>query len=219
MALSHDWPSFMAMLQRIRYRDGKIGVTTRNHYTEADWNVSNRWLVHDITAELGGDKAVKYDEKIDRAAFFKSRYGLTVDVPVEELRDVYIPFRDTTVVESRLQDGDFVNVVRAVRKKDDKGKEIAAGEPFVGHVGMVVNGPDGVVNMIHSIDAEVREEPVVDFIARSNEDRDEKIKAGKPVLMGFKFLRLEDDPLANLRKIDGDDAPRVTLPRGGRAKF
>ncbi|HVT29971.1 MAG TPA: N-acetylmuramoyl-L-alanine amidase-like domain-containing protein, partial [Lacipirellulaceae bacterium] len=54
MALSHDWPSFMRMLQRIRYRDGQLGVATRNHYTEADWNISNRWLVKDITKELAG---------------------------------------------------------------------------------------------------------------------------------------------------------------------
>ncbi|HEX4412246.1 MAG TPA: N-acetylmuramoyl-L-alanine amidase-like domain-containing protein, partial [Lacipirellulaceae bacterium] len=33
MALSHNWPSFMMMLQRIRYRNGHIGVATRNHYT------------------------------------------------------------------------------------------------------------------------------------------------------------------------------------------
>jgi len=33
MALSHDWPSFFTMLQRIRYADGQIGVLTRNHYT------------------------------------------------------------------------------------------------------------------------------------------------------------------------------------------
>ncbi len=45
MALAHDWPSFMALLQRIRYRDGRIGMLTRNHYTEADWVVNNSWLV------------------------------------------------------------------------------------------------------------------------------------------------------------------------------
>ena len=55
MALSHNWPGFMQMLQRIRYRDGQLGVATRNHYTEADWNISNRWLVEDITAELAGE--------------------------------------------------------------------------------------------------------------------------------------------------------------------
>ena len=60
MALSHNWPSFMKMLQRIRYRDGQLGVATRNHYTEADWNISNGWLVEDITAKLAGDTAVKF---------------------------------------------------------------------------------------------------------------------------------------------------------------
>ena len=44
MALSHSWEEFFWMLQRIRYKDGVIGVTSRNHYTEVDWNVNNTWL-------------------------------------------------------------------------------------------------------------------------------------------------------------------------------
>jgi hypothetical protein len=52
MALSRDWTGFMRLLQRVRYRDGQIGVVTRNHFTESDWNPSNRWLARDITAEL-----------------------------------------------------------------------------------------------------------------------------------------------------------------------
>jgi hypothetical protein len=220
MALARDWPGFMAKLQRIRYLDGRIGVATRNHYTEADWNVSNGWLVRDITAELADDKAEKFTQKIDRAAFLKKRYGLEVDVPIEQHADVYIPLSAMTLIESQLQDGDFVNVVRGVTKKDgDENSETFGGGAFVGHVGLVVNGPDGTVNMIHSAEPAVREEPIVDYIMRSNEDREKRVKEGKPVLLGFKFLRLEADPLANLRKIDGEDAPRVTLPRGGDAKF
>ena len=67
MALSHDWSSFLRLLQRIRYRDGRIGVATRNHYTEADWNPSNRWLVREITGELAAGTAVKFREQIGRA--------------------------------------------------------------------------------------------------------------------------------------------------------
>jgi hypothetical protein len=40
MALSRSWEKFFWMLQRIRYRDGAIGVSTRNHYTEMDWYVA-----------------------------------------------------------------------------------------------------------------------------------------------------------------------------------
>src|SRR5438445_790046 len=47
MALSKSWSEFFWMLQRIRYKDGVIGVTTRNHYTEVDWDAQNAWLVKD----------------------------------------------------------------------------------------------------------------------------------------------------------------------------
>ena len=60
MALSRDWTGFMRLLQRIRYRDGHLGVATRNHFTETDWNPSNRWLLHDITTELTGATPVKF---------------------------------------------------------------------------------------------------------------------------------------------------------------
>src|SRR3954469_11816904 len=92
MALSHDWPGFMRMLQRIRYRDGQLGVVTRNHYTEADWNISNRWLVEDLTPKLAGDTAVKFREIIDRSKFLKNRYGLTVKIPIEKHDDEYLPY-------------------------------------------------------------------------------------------------------------------------------
>jgi len=35
---------------------------------------------------------------------------------------------------------------------------------------------------------------------------------GKRRTFGLKFFRLQDDPWANLRKIDGPDAPRVVAP-------
>ena len=57
------------------------------------------------------------------------------------------------------------------------------------------------------------------FIARETANNAERDQAGKARLLGFKFLRLEDDPLARLRELDGADAPRVMLPDGGPAKF
>ena len=144
--------------------------------------------------------------------------GLRSIFPSSSITTCTSPTRNPRI-ESQLQDGDFVNVVRGVTKQGgDENSKTFGGDAFVGHVGLIVNGPDGTVHMIHSSEPAVREEPLVDYIGRQNEDRDGK-KAGKPVLLGFKFLRLEADPMANLRKIDGEDAPRVTLPRGGEAKF
>lgn len=219
MALTHDWPSFMRMLQRIRYRDGQLGVATRNHYTEADWNISNRWLVEDITGKLAGDTAVKFHETIDRTKFFKSRYKLDVKVPVEEHDDIYLPYAEIGRAKSELQDGDFVNIVRATSKPhSSEQNEIYGGTAFVGHVGLIARGRSGEIHLIHSSEPKVREEPIDQYIARSTKDLQAKDAAGKPRLVGFKFLRLQDEPLKKLEAIDGPEAPRVTLPGGGLFK-
>ncbi len=219
MALTGDWPTFMKMLQRIRYRDGQIGVATRNHYTEADWVKSNQWLMRDITPEIAGEKGVAFDERIDRAKFLQGRYGLTVEIPVEIHHDLYLPFTEVDRVAEQLQDGDFVNVVRGVVKPGDSPAGVVPGSLFVGHVGFVAHGPDRTLHMIHSTAPEVREEPLATYIARSTENAAAQDAAGKPRLVGFKFFRLEDDPLANLRKLDGSDAPRVLLPLVDASEF
>jgi hypothetical protein len=215
MALAHNWPSFMKMLQRVRYRDGRLGVTTRNHYTEADWNISNRWLVDDITAQAACGHGVKFSQKIDRARFFKNRYKLEVDVPVETHDDLYLPYQHLERAKQCLCDGDFVNIVRATVPADGAPPAGA----FVGHVGLVAYGENGEVHMIHSTEPKVREETFEQYISRSLEGSAEKDAAGKPRLVGFKFLRLRDKPLQHLRQIDGPDAPRVTLPSGNEAAF
>jgi hypothetical protein len=220
MALSHNWPSFMMMLQRIRYRDGHIGVATRNHYTEADWNISNNWLVEDITKELAGDTAKPFSEKIDRSKFLKNRYGLTVSIPVENHEDEYLPFERIDLARSQLQDGDFVNIVRATSKPHSSVQnEVYGGTAFVGHVGLIGHGADGTVHLIHSTEPKVREEPIDEYIKRATKDLAKLDAAGKPRLVGFKFLRLREEPLKNLQKIDGADAPKVTLPNGQGAAF
>jgi hypothetical protein len=219
MALSRDWPSFMKMLQRIRYRDGHLGVVTRNHYTEADWNISNRWLVDDITKPLAGEKAVTFREKIDRSNFFKKRYQLDVKVPVEKHDDLYLPYQEIGRAKEQLQDGDFVNIVRATSKPNSSEQnEIYGGSAFVGHVGLIGHGANGEVHLIHSTEPKVREEPIDEYIARSTKDLKAKDAAGKPRLVGFKFLRLQEEPIKKLEAIDGPDAPRVTLPDGGQLK-
>jgi hypothetical protein len=116
MALSRDWSSFMRMLQRIRYSDGHIGVATRNHYTEADWNLSNRWLVREITGELAAGTAVKFSQRIDRSKFLLGRYKLKTSFPIQERGDAYLPYAEIARAAPHLRDGDFINVVRGVVK-------------------------------------------------------------------------------------------------------
>lgn len=195
MALSSSWEEFFWMLQRIRYRDGVIGVATRNHYTEADWNLANRWLVQDVTASLGAPTQ-PYRQRIDRRAFLKKQFKVERDIPVQEFDDVFIAKQDVAAVEAQLQDGDFVNVI--------SGRN---GGYWASHVGLIVTGADGSRRILHSAEPQVREETLQAFIARLGERDARQAGQGKPTLAGFKFLRLNEAP---------EVPPMAPQPRPGR---
>ena len=110
----------------------------------------------------------------------------------------------------------MINVVRGIAKPGVPVNDVFGGSAWVGHIGLVAHGADGSLHIIHSAEPQVREETIEQFIARETAHNAERDAAGKPRLLGFKFLSLEADPLANLKKIDGADAPHVTLPSGGQ---
>jgi hypothetical protein len=182
MALSASWEEFFWMLQRIRYRDGVIGAATRNHYTEADWNVANGWLVQDVTAALGAPTQ-PYHQRIDRQAFLRKQFKIERDIPVQPFDDVYIAKQDVVAIEAQLQDGDFVNVI--------SGRN---GNYYASHVGLIVTGTDGSRRLLHSAEPQVREETLQGFIARMAERDARQAGQNKAELAGFKFLRLNESP-------------------------
>lgn len=198
MALSQSWEEFFWMLQRIRYRDGVIGVANRNHYTEMDWNVANRWLVTDVSAELAGPGGPSYAMTVDRARFLRTRHNTVRDIPVESSRQAYVPKEGVAAIAAQLQEGDFVNVISTRN-----------GEYWASHVGLVVLGPNGERRFLHSQAPQVREETFDSFIARAAEREARNAREGKPgqALAGFKFLRLNEQITV---------PPMAPQPRPGR---
>ena len=184
MALSRSWEEFFWMLQRIRYRDGVIGVATRNHYTEMDWNVANRWLVTDISLDLAGPGGPRYRQTIDRARFLKTRHQTEASIPVESSEQAYVAREQVAAIAARLQEGDFVNVIST---RD--------GQHWASHVGLVVLGPNGERHFLHSSEPQVREETFDAYIARAaaREARNRQEGKNGQQLAGFKFLRLNED--------------------------
>jgi hypothetical protein len=202
MALSQSWEEFFWMLQRIRYRDGVIGVATRNHYTEMDWNVANRWLVTDVSFDLAGPDGPSYPMTVDRARFLKTRHHTERDIPVESSRQAYVAKEQVAAIAAQLQEGDFVNIISTRN-----------GEYWASHVGLVVLGPDGERHLLHSSEPKVREETFESFMARAAEREARNAREGKngQKLAGFKFLRLNENivvpPMA--------PQPRPTGPASG----
>jgi hypothetical protein len=169
MALSGSWEEFFWTLQRIRYKDGVIGVASRNHYMEVDWNINNRWLLTDAS------NGASYAMHVDRALFLKTQHHVQREIPVQDSVEAYLPVAQAMEQFSTLDEGDMVEVV-SVRK----------GQHMVTHVGLVVLDTQGQRRFLHSSAPQVREEPFEDFIART------QARANNG-LAGFKFMRLNDN--------------------------
>ncbi|MDQ1923296.1 N-acetylmuramoyl-L-alanine amidase-like domain-containing protein [Massilia pseudoviolaceinigra] len=180
MALSQSWEEFFWMLQRIRYKDGVIGVATRNHYTEVDWNINNAWLVSDVSALLAGTDGPVYDMKIDRTAFLKMRHNTASNIPVQLSQEAYVTKDKVASVVGQLQDGDLVNVIST-----------RGGKFWASHVGFIVVDAYGQRNFLNSAEPQVREESFEAFFARTAAREERSGKNGQK-LAGFKFLRLND---------------------------
>jgi hypothetical protein len=182
-ALSCDWWSYLAALQRLRYRDGVIGMLTRNHYTEADWNPANAFVFDDLTATLAAGRAhVPLRATIRRARFF-AQFGIGQDIPDETLEEAYIPTERIPEILEELSPGDMVNIVRG-----------DAQSQWVGHTGLITHGAAGAVNFLHSARPAVREERLLDYVM------------GDTRCVGIRILRLRPDAQACMERALADPA-------------
>ena len=105
-----------ANLLRLRYRDGKIGFTSRNHYTHADWVPNNAWLLTDATAEIGAQYCADMTKVIDRPAFFR-KFGvpdseLAAVPPAQSMTIKYIPVVHLAAIKKNLRGGEIASIVQ-----------------------------------------------------------------------------------------------------------
>src|SRR5262249_39662599 len=145
LALSPTWADFLPTLNRIRYRDGEIGIRTRNHFTEADWNINNAWLFDDVTTKLArGRASVPLRQHVNRRAFFR-KLGVDAAIPDENFVGSYIPRNRLNSVFAELNDADVAEIVRGT-----------PAAPYVGHMGLIVHDSAGRLMLLHSGDPAVR---------------------------------------------------------------
>ncbi len=119
LSISDYWDTFFDNLQNIRYRDGLIGMKTRNHYTMADWLPQNRWLLRDVSREVGGKYTKQVTRTISHRTFFAGK-GITDTTDVQPDRTLtidYVPLADLVKVKDRLRSGDVCALIHA--KLDD----------------------------------------------------------------------------------------------------
>ena len=225
MALAHDWNSFFQILQKIRYKNGNISLVTRNHYPIMDWNINNSWLVNDITNSLGGSNIDTNKTVYDKNRFFK-KWDLNTNIPVDSITWNYIPANEIDSIKNSLKTGDLAQIVRGTEKEN--GKWIGHFGLIIldknSNVNLLHSTPPKV--KIQSLMSYVNNEIQLNFekklenikIIKENEKMkkyNDKLKNSiirkyifkpkktireKPYFYGLRFLRLQNNPLENLKK-------------------
>ncbi len=113
MAISDSWDNFFNNLQQLRYRDGIIGIKTRNHYTMADWVPENSWILDDVTQKAGGDFTKSLTRHIAYSDFFEQK-------DLADLRYIkkdadytinYIPWADIPKIKTNIRQGDIMAMI------------------------------------------------------------------------------------------------------------
>lgn len=119
LSISDNWDNFFNNLQQIRYKDGIIGMKTRNHYTMADWLPQNRWLLKDVSEQVGGGFTKKVSRTISHSQFFMAKgiSDTSYVIPDRTLTINYIPLTDFERVLDNLKTGDILALLFA--KLDD----------------------------------------------------------------------------------------------------
>lgn len=115
LSISDSWDNFFNNLQQIRYKDGMIGMKTRNHYTMADWLPENNWILDDVSAEVGGEYTASMTRTISHENFFRGK-GMKDMRYVKHDRTLtvnYVPMEHMKDVKSRIKDGDIVAMLFA----------------------------------------------------------------------------------------------------------
>jgi hypothetical protein len=119
LSISDSWDNFFNNLMHIRYKDGMIGMRTRNHYTMGDWLPENDWLLEDVSRKVGGSYTKTLTRVISHNVFFKGKgiQDLRYVKPDREITIDYIPSEALEDIEPNLRVGDIGALLFA--KKND----------------------------------------------------------------------------------------------------
>jgi hypothetical protein len=115
MAISDSWDNFFNNLLQIRYKDGIIGMRTRNHYTMADWLPENSWILEDVSRKVGGGYTKSVTRTISHKKFFASKgiKDMRYILPDRKITIDYVPLNFLEKVEENIRPGDIAALIHA----------------------------------------------------------------------------------------------------------
>ena len=184
LSLDSDLNSATRTLQKIRYKDGQIGYTTRNHFIELDWVPNNvrAGYLHDITSDVAGRNAVEIHKTISKRKWYLRKSLVSLEggfTEVEKLRFVLklrhlgrrfpdqratltvLPLKALPLALANIPSGTIANLVHANQRYK---------ETIVSHQVFLIKKSDGWYVRHAASDKTVEDDPI-DILAHYKDSR------------------------------------------------
>lgn len=85
LALAKDLPDFTNIIKKVRYKDGNVSFTDRNHFTCLDWNINNQ--NQKITKDISNDIRDKNNNFItEKAKAYIDKPNWYKNLPITRIR-------------------------------------------------------------------------------------------------------------------------------------
>ncbi len=153
LSISESPDEVLSNLDRIRYRDGRVGFDNRNHFVSADWLPNDNWLL-EVEDELANSQVTR---TIDRGEFFTEKgHPLPPNHPLVAPQEVTLPYISVDramVIEPHRLDGKVAFFIGDLEWL------------IVRHMGLTFNEDENAV-LIHasSVSRRVEKELLCDYL-------------------------------------------------------
>ncbi len=180
MSISETYEQLFNNLQKIRYNNGVIDYTSRNHYTIADWLPNNQWLLEDVTPKVAAGKTKTMTKSINHRKFFIDN-GVEPEranqfSAAQEGRIDYVPVDQLPGIAPNLQGGEIVSILTTYPGV------------FSAHMGLIIRDTWGNLIFRHASSSrethEVMDVPFAEYV--------EMLKQSK-TRVGMVFMRVREE--------------------------
>lgn len=107
MRRSSSYPEFVETLKKVRYKEGKVSFSDRNHFF-TDWVETHSAFIEDVTGNVGAEKAAEVRKLLNRK---KDGSAFVPGIGAFERQITFIPTDaiDDAVI-SRMKTGDYAGI-------------------------------------------------------------------------------------------------------------
>ncbi len=136
--LASDNAQVLPLLNKIRYKGGKVSYFDRNHFVSVDWVPNNDWLFNDITDQVVRDNKISYKESkavIDKASWYRNQ---DIEVNLDKQVSVINYINASEIINAQNIKLPEVSIL-LIHRKDKDYKNIIGTALQYTHMGFVVS--------------------------------------------------------------------------------